>query len=152
MNNIWTRINDDVAMYMKSICEKYKLVCIKISPLKTALVGEGFALIITIDRFDATVSYLHNDSELQVYLCDNYFAEKYDANDRINLLNGEGADIIVRNNIIVISNGLTSKWENVLRGETGWIENYKKSKWFSTEKLSPKEIQEIEHYMKERKK
>ena len=68
MNNIWTRINDDVAMYMKSICEKYKLVCIKISPLKTALVGEGFALIIAIDRFDATVSYLHNDSELQVYL------------------------------------------------------------------------------------
>lgn len=95
MENIWTKINDDIPLYMKNVCKKYKLVCIKISPLKTALVGERFALIIAIDRFDATVSYLHmNGKEVKVYSCDNYFAEKYDANDRVNLLNGEGQNIL----------------------------------------------------------
>lgn len=147
MENIWTKINDDIPLYMENICKKYKLVCTKISPLKTALVGKKFALIIAIDRFDATVSYLHmNDEDVKVYLCDNYFAEKYDANDRVNLLNGEGAEYIVRNNIIIIANGLLNKWTNVLAGEMSWIENYKKSKWFSEQKLSLREMYEIKQY------
>lgn len=132
MENIWVKINDDVPLYMENVCKKYKLVCTKISTLKTALVGEKFALIIAINRFDATVSYLYmNGKDVKIYLCDNYFAERYDANDRVNLLNGEGAEYIVRNNIIIIANGLLNKWPNVLAGEKKWLENYKKSKWFS---------------------
>ncbi|MBD5541507.1 MAG: hypothetical protein HDR00_10035 [Lachnospiraceae bacterium] len=147
MENIWTKINDDIPLYMGNICEKYKLLCIKISPLKTALVGKKFALIVAIDRFDAKVSYLCiNGKEIRVYLCDNYFAEKYDENDRVNLLSGEGAECIVRNNIIIMANGLLNKWRNVLEGERDWLENYKKSKWFSEQKLPLKEIMKIEQY------
>lgn len=148
MENIWTKINEDIPLYMEGICEKYKLACIKISPLKTALVGEKYALIIAIDRFEATVSYLCRDGkEIKLYSCDNYFAEKYDADDRINLLGGEGAENMVRNNIIIIANGLANKWRNVLEGETDWIENYKKSKWFSVQKLLPEEIEKIEQHI-----
>ena len=86
---------------MKPICVKYKLRCIKISPLKTALVGRSYALIIAIDRFDAKVSYLYvRDGKATLYSCDNYFAEKYDENDRTELLAGEGAEKIVRNHVM----------------------------------------------------
>lgn len=147
MENIWTKINNDIPLYMEDICKNYKLFCIKISPLKTALIGKRFALIIAIDRFYATVSYLSTEEKtIKVYSCDNYFAEKYDDNDRINLLNGYGAESIVRNNIIIIANGLVNKWTNVLKGEIDWLENYKKSKWFSVERLLPEELEKIEQY------
>lgn len=148
MENIWTKINDDVPLYMENVCKKYKLVCIKISPLKTALVGKKFTLIIAIGRFDATVSYLYMDGKkIRVYLCDSYFAEKYDADDRVNLLNGEGAEYIVRNNIIIIANGLLNKWRGVLDGKMDWIESYKKSKWFSEQKIPLEEIEKIKQHM-----
>lgn len=148
MQDIWTKINDDIPLYMKNICEKHKLFCTKVSPIKTALIGKKFALIIAIDRFYATIDYLYMDgSEISVYSCGNYFAEKYDASDRINLLSGESTETILRNNMIVIANGLLNKWENVLEGETDWIESYKKSKWFSVEKVLPKEIEKIEQYL-----
>lgn len=144
VGNIWEKANEDIPYYMKKICDAYGLRCIKISPLKTAVVGEKYALIIAVDRFDAKVSYLDIDKEKRtLYLCDNYFAEKYDADDRVGLLDGEGADIIVRNNIIVISNGLASKWADVLRGDKRWILNYKKSKWFSIGNLLPAEEKKI---------
>jgi len=148
MENIWSKINDDIPLYMENICKKYKLVCVKISPIKTALVGKDFALIIAIDRFYAVVSYLQHmyGKDIKVYLCDSYFAEKYDAKDRVNLLSGEGAEYMVRNNIIIIANGLLNKWANVLEGEIDWIEDYKKSKWFSEQKISLREISKIEQY------
>lgn len=146
--DIWTKINDDIPLYTKDICEKYKLFCTKISSIRTALIGKKFALIVGVDRFYATIGYLYMDgSKINVYSCGNYFAEKYDANDRINLLNGEGADIYVRNDIIISVNGLLNKWGNVLKGETDWIENYKKSAWFSVKRLLPEEIEKIEQYM-----
>lgn len=146
--DIWTKINDDIPLYMKDICEKYKLFCTKISPIKTALIGKKFALIVAIDRFDIGIDYLYMDgSKINVYSCGNYFAEKYDANDRINLLNGEGADIYVRNDIIINVNGLLNKWGNVLEGKTDWIESYKKSAYFSVVRLLPEEIEKIAQYM-----
>lgn len=147
MENVWIRINNDVPKYMKNMCDKYNLFCIKVSSLKTALVGKRFALIIAIDRFYVTVSYLYmEDKDIKIYSCGNYFAEKYDNDDRINLVMGEGVENIIRNNIIIIANGLLSKWKNVLEGEMGWIENYKKSKWFSVERLLPEEIDKIKQY------
>lgn len=147
MENVWVKINNDVPKYMKDVCDKYNLFCVKVSSLKTALVGEKFALVIAIDRFYATVSYLYMEGKnIKKYSCGNYFAEKYDNDDRINLLAGEGAENIVRNNLIIIANGLSNKWRNVLEGERGWLEDYEKSKWFSVERLLPEEISKIEQY------
>ena len=59
MDNLWTNINDNIPMYMNKICNEYNLVCVKISPLKTAMIGDGFAIMIAIDRFDIEIYYLY---------------------------------------------------------------------------------------------
>mgnify|MGYP001104582246 CR=1 FL=1 len=145
MENLWTKINDDVPMYMKKICDKYNLACVKVSSIKTALVGGEFALIIALDRFDASVYYLHMEGkEIKIYFCDFYFTQRYDAEDRVNLLAGKGAEIEVRNNLIIIANGLFNKWGNVLSGEKEWLEDYKKSNWcFEERSFLPEEIEKI---------
>lgn len=148
MENTWTKINDNIPQYVKKINKQYNMMCIKISPLKTAMIGKGFALIIGIDRFDASVSYVYKvRDELTVLLCDNYFAEKYDIDDRKDLLSENGAEASVINNLIVISNGLINKWNNVLSGENGWIADYKKSRWYAVGKMTPDEMRIIEKYI-----
>lgn len=140
MENIWTKINNDTPQYMKLICENYNLFCMKISPLKTALVGKNYALIIAIDRFDVDVSYWNRrDGKNELYFCNNFFAEKYNAEDRKNLLEGNGSEIIVRNNLIVIASGLASKWSNVLAGDLNWLDDYKNSRWYESGKLTLEE-------------
>lgn len=59
MDNLWTNINDNIPMYMNKICKEYNLVCVKISPLKTAMIGDEFAIMIAIDRFDIEIYYLY---------------------------------------------------------------------------------------------
>lgn len=148
MENLWTKINEEIPQYMNSICEQYKLSCVKIAPLKTALVGKGYAIIIAINRFDVEVSYfLKNDIEHELFLCDNFLTEKFDSNDRKNLIEGSGADIIVRNNLIIISNGLANKWSDILSGDAKWIENYKKSRWYKVGRLTLEELRKIDEYI-----
>lgn len=148
MENIWTKINDEMPTYVKSLCEKYKLFCVKISPLKTAIVGKEFALIITIDRFDTDVFYVYKEGKNMIlYSCGNYFAEKYNEEDRVNLLCGSGADILVRNDIIVTTNGLISKWGDVLEGKREWIDKYKKSSRYSVGRLADAEVKKLETYL-----
>jgi hypothetical protein len=147
MENIWTKINDEIPIYMKYLCEKYNLFCAKICPLKTAIVGKGFALIITIDRFDTDVFYVYKEGKDTIlFSCGNYFAEKYNEEDRVNLLCGSGADILVRNDIIVTTNGLISKWGDVLEGKREWIDKYKKSSRYSVGRLPDVELKKIESY------
>lgn len=50
LNTVWTRINEDVPEYMKKVCEKYGMVCEKISPLETILYNRKCCLIIQIDK------------------------------------------------------------------------------------------------------
>ena len=57
VDNLWTNINDNIPMYMNEICKEHKLGCVKISPLKTAMVGEGVAIMIAIDRFDIEIYF-----------------------------------------------------------------------------------------------
>jgi hypothetical protein len=148
MENNWTKINDDISKYMDKINEQYKMKYVKISQLKTAIIGKGFALIIAIDRFDASVSYLSkSDDKIMILLCDNYFAERYDENDRNGLLLGSGAEVSVINNLKIIDSGLSNKWREVLNGETDWLDNYNKSKWYAVGRLTPDEMKIIKEYI-----
>ena len=148
MEDIWTRINNDVPMYMESICREYKLLCIKISPLKTALICKKYALIIEIDRFDSCLCYVYREEgNIMAYSCGNYFAQKYDEEDRVNLLNGNGANIMIRNDIIITANGLLNKWKNVLSGEREWLVDYKNSSRYSLIKLTKEERIVIDKYL-----
>lgn len=140
MDNLWTNINDNIPMYMNKICKEHKLECVKISPLKTAMVGERFAIMIAIDRFDIEIYYLYKKGrDIVKYSCGSFFAQAYDGHDRENLLSGEGADIYIRNCILIAAKGLADKWENVLEGDTMWLEKYKSSSRYAKENLTADE-------------
>lgn len=111
MDNLWTNINDNIPMYMNKICKEYNLVCVKISPLKTAMIGDEFAIMIAIDRFDIEIYYLYKkDPDMGKYPCGSFFAQAYDSQDRENLLSGEGADIYIKNCLRIVAKGLVSKF------------------------------------------
>lgn len=132
MENLWTRINDKLPQYFERLEGKYKLEFVKISDLKTAIVGKQFALIIAIGRFNVDVFFAYKkNNDIEILQCGNFLAEKYSSEDRQNLLTGEGAENIIVNNLKVISSGLYSKWGKLLRGDLAWIDDYKKSKWYS---------------------
>lgn len=61
---------------------------------------------------------------------DQYFASKFDASDR------EGIDFKcdhmsqkIRNELMVMSRGLDSKWSGFLNGDMSWFEGFKRSCW-----------------------
>ena len=54
MDNLWTNINDNIPMYMSKICKEYNLVCVKISPLKTAMIGTLLFLVGATPSKDTT--------------------------------------------------------------------------------------------------
>lgn len=128
MDNLWSDINDNIPMYMNDLCIKYNLKCVKISPLKTAMIGAGFAILIGIDRFDIEMYYIYKKNKNIVkHPCGDYFAQAYDSKDRDDLLNGEGAEIYLINSLKIIAKGLLSKWDDVLKGDIKWLEKYKNS-------------------------
>ena len=147
MDNLWTNINDNIPMYMNEICKEHNLVCVKISPLKTAMIGDGFAIMIAIDRFDIEIYYLYKkDRDMGKYPCGSFFVQAYDSQDRENLLSGEGADIYIKNCLRIVAKGLASKWENVLEGDTKWLEKYQSSSRYAKEKLTADEREVFEKY------
>ena len=140
MDNLWTNINDHIPMYMNKICKEYNLVCVKISPLKTAMIGDEFAIMIAIDRFDIEIYYLYKkDPDMGKYPWGSFFAQAYDSQDREDLLSGEGADIYIKNCLLIVARGLASKWEKVLKGDTKWLEKYRSSSRYAKENLTADE-------------
>ena len=147
VDNLWTNINDNIPMYMNKICNEYNLVCVKISPLKTAMIGDGFAIMIAIDRFDIEIYYLYKkNSDIGKYPCGSFFAQAYDSQDREGLLSGEGAEIYIKNCLMIVAKGLASKWENVLEGDKKWLEKYRSSSRYAKEKLTADEKGTFEKY------
>ena len=149
MENGWIEINNNIEKYLEDIIHEYRMKVIKIGPLSTALVGRGFALVITIDRFSADVSYLFRDksNELILLPCGNFFAEKFTKEDRENLIQNNNAVDIIINDLIIINKGLVNKWSNVLKGDTSWINDFVASKWNEKMRLTSEEEQIIEKYI-----
>lgn len=144
MENLWTNINDDIPMYMSELCKEHNLKCVKVSAIKTALVGDKFAIIIAIDRFDIEIYYLYKaGNDIVKHPCGSFFAQAYDSKDRENLLSGEGADVCIRNCLLITAKGLTGKWKNVLEGDTKWLEEYKNSSRYAIEKLTSDEVEAL---------
>ena len=140
MSDLWKKINDDITEYVSDICLDYNLKCERVSDLKTALLGDKFAIEFGINRFDVDVYYLYFDgNKIVKHSCGNFFARAFDDSDRKNLISGNGVDVIVRNCLKVTVSGLSSKWRNVLQGDTSWLKDYKKSPYYGMDKLSDEE-------------
>lgn len=138
--NIWETLNDRIPDFFGNFQNDFGISFIKITDISTAMIGSGFAIIIKIDRFYIDVIYvMKNNNVIEAYQCGSFFAEKYDENDRKKVIVGQGAEVFIINELNVLSDGLYSKWKNVLYGDKKWIEEYKISKWFSRVRLSENE-------------
>lgn len=134
--NIWETLNDRIPDFFGNFQNDFGISFIKITDISTAMIGSGFAIIIKIDRFYIDVIYvMKNNNVIEAYQCGSFFAEKYDENDRKKVIVGQGAEVFIINELNVLSDGLYSKWKNVLNGDKKWIEEYKISKWFSKVRL-----------------
>lgn len=149
MRDLWTNLNKEIPKYFSELAEKFSLKFVTISNVKTALIADRYAIVISVDRFSVNLDYIKRDisGELVVLCCGNYFAEKYDSSDRVNLVSGNGVRETIINNFIVINNGLLNKWVNVLQGSSDWIENFEKSKWYNQRKCVSVEKAAIEKYL-----
>lgn len=140
MKNIWTELNNNVSKHMEKVIHCYSLKCVKIGELNSALVGKGFAIIISIDRFYVTISYLTKcDNQYVLFQCNNYLREKFDSKDRAGLIDNDDIKNDIINELVIISNGLMDKWKDLLNGDKTWIDDYKKSRWYSEKKVNEKE-------------
>jgi len=61
-------------------------------------------------------------------------------------LSGEGAEIYIKNCLMIVAKGLASKWENVLEGDKKWLEKYRSSSRYAKEKLTADEKGTFEKY------
>lgn len=142
MESLWTKLNDEIPKYLDDIIKEYKLSVVKINDLETALVGENYAILISIDRFWAEIEYVTRDKNgnLIKYSCNGYFIEKFDDEDRENLIEEKAAKEIIINNLIIINQGMQSKWSTVLEGNKDWLSDFEKSKRFGVSPLRDYEI------------
>ena len=148
MGDIWENINNDMPKHMNKIYEKYNLKFVKLSPISTAMVGDDFAIIIGLDRFDALISYVYREkNKLIEFEFDRYIAMEYDSDDRKDLIEGDGARTHVTNSLIVIQAGLLSKWSNILEGDKEWIKDYKKSNYYYQRELREGNRKILEKYI-----
>ena len=142
MKNVWTEVNDAVPKYLLEVAQMYSLKFVKLDPIETALVSKHFALTIFIDKFYIIIGYITRDDsgELIVYCINNYFSEKFDDEDRKEMIPSKDLKDELINDLIIINRGLINKWSNVLRGEKDWIESFKKSVWYSIRRPNEDEL------------
>lgn len=146
-DNLWTKINDDIPIYMEKLCYKHNLKCVKVSDLTTAMVGGDFSILIGVDRFDIELDYLYKKGDKIIkHPCGNYFAQAHDSKDREDLLSGEGADVYVRNCLTITAHGLSSQWKDVLEGDKKWLDEYQSSSCYAVEKLTSDEIDALANF------
>lgn len=146
MKDLRESINDDIPYYFGNLAIKFGFGFLKINNIKTALVKDEFALIISVDRFYIVIEYVYRNSDgnLVKLCCDSFFAEKYDDEDRQNLIQAGNAKDKILNEITISRFGLKNKWSEMLEGNKEWIEDFSKSRWFSIVKLADDEKKSLE--------
>jgi len=142
MKDLWEELNDDIPFYFNELAKEYSLKFVRVHATETALATSKFALLIALDRFTVRIDYVfrQDNGELLKYACDSFLAEKYDDNDRRELRQGINAKELIINEFIISRNGLKSKWNKILQGNTDWFEDFQKSRWYSSAKLSKEEM------------
>ncbi|WP_373760656.1 hypothetical protein [Streptococcus ferus] len=147
MENIWRTLNNEIPIFLAEIIDKYNFSVIKISDLKTALVQDDFSIIISIERFAAIAEYafVGADNHIIVYSFDNFISSKFNEQDREGLTNAQNAEEWVSNSLIILKNGLLSKWKAILKGEKGWITDFEKSPWFAIRDATEDEKKKLEN-------
>ena len=131
--DMWSDITvNGIPQYMGDLAKKYNMHFKLIYDIEMAMFNSKCCLIFGIDRDDGVImrmTFLENGRRVE-YEVDQYLVSKFDASDR------EGIDFSwyhmsqnIRNQFMVISRGLDSKWSSLLEGDMSWFEGFKRSPW-----------------------
>lgn len=132
-HDMWSEITvNEIPQYMGDLAKKYNMHFKLIFDIEMAMFNEKCCLIIGIDRDDGVIlrTTFSEDGRRVEYEVDQYFVSKFDSSDR------EGIDFEydhmsqkIRNELMVMSRGLDSKWSGFLNGDISWFEGFKRSCW-----------------------
>ena len=116
----------------KKLAKKYNMHVKLVYNIEMAMFNDKCCLIFGIDRRDGVIIRMTflDDGRRVEYEVDQYFISKFDDSDREGIdFNWDHMSQKIRNELILISRGLDSKWSSVLQGDMSWFEGFKRSGW-----------------------
>ena len=119
--------------YLSELARKYNLRFKVVSCTETAMYNEWCCLIIGVDNRDGIILMTDvNDNGKRVEYCTNiFFRRSIDDADTAGLdLSDKHLNVIILNDLIILSRNLDSKWSKFLQGDMSWLEDYKKHSSF----------------------
>ncbi|MDQ6423119.1 hypothetical protein RB620_27180 [Paenibacillus sp. LHD-117] len=120
-----------VKQHFGSIVSKYDLCLEKIVDDEVALIARNFAISIWRSRDGVDIVYLMLDdrNSLVKINISSYLAMNYNENDRRGIIISTNLLEKIINGLIIHSRGLEDHFVNILLGDKGWFNEYKKNKY-----------------------
>ncbi|MBO7450320.1 MAG: DUF3592 domain-containing protein [Clostridiales bacterium] len=132
--DMWSDITvNEIPKYLGELAKKYNMHFKLIYDIDMAMFNDKCCLIFGIDNRDGVIMrmVIFENGRRVEYQVNNFLVSKFDSDDR------EGIDPEwnhlsqkIKDELIIIARGLDSKWSDLLKGDMGWFEDYKKSVWF----------------------
>lgn len=122
------KIENIIKSKFEKIIDIYHFEYVKIRNSCWALVGMGFAITLTVGRDGATISYIMPNQHGEIYELDfdTYISRKFDKDDRKGIGKPKNLYETAVAELEIASRGLVSHWDNLLRGDKSWMEDYSK--------------------------
>ena len=123
------------AQLLRPFAREYGLDYYPVDACETVLIGNGFALWFGSSYGYASLSYwrLHGRKLIDYYVRD-YFAEKSSDYDCRGIVWKEGCFEHSYNEVQLFVNTLRNQWEDLLKGDTSWMKDYRHSEdWYPPE-------------------
>lgn len=131
--DMWSDITvNEIPKYLEEIAKKYNMHFKLVYDIEMAMFNDKCCLIFGIDRRDGVIIRMTflDDGRRVEYEVDQYFISNFDDSDREGIdFNWDHMSQKIRNELILISRGLDSKWSSVLQGDMSWFEGFKRSPW-----------------------
>lgn len=131
--DMWSDITvNEIPQYLEELAKKYNMHFKLVFDIEMAMFNDKCCLIFGIDRRDGVIIRMTflDDGRRVEYEVDQYFISKFDDSDREGIdFNWDHMSQKIRNELILISRGLDSKWSSVLQGDMSWFEGFKRSGW-----------------------
>ena len=123
----------EVPKYLNGLAEKYRMHFKVISCTENAMFNDKCCMIIGIDNRDGVImniTFLENGRRVE-FIMNGFLMKKFDDSDREGI-NPEWKYLPerIRNELIIISHGLDSKWSDLLNGDMSWYEDFKKTSFY----------------------
>lgn len=115
-----------VRTYFKQILENYNLEICKINNHIFFLYSNKYILIISISRDGVNIKYVkrNSDGKLEEFQIDSFISEKFDEIDRKDIGYPETIYDIVLAELKIVASGLERHFNNLLKGEIEWIDDF----------------------------